>query len=257
MQFRLRLWPTLGTLIGLSLLMSLGTWQFTRYQQKNELEQLREERLDDTPRTVDSVDTLPDNFTHVELQGRIDRNHLFLFKHRTQDGKPGGWLGAFFDFEKGGSVLLNLGWVHRENYDRLSPDLLERYSPPLNGLLHQPARMVADDDLRQRLNAAGEIPVGEIIELDSYDLEGLQNASSDRTPDMPSIVVLGPDHTKQPFPRASFEHVTQPYLTAERHLSYSVFWYVTGLALLGMYLAYGFGYLGQAMERRRGTMSTD
>ncbi|MGM0557144.1 MAG: SURF1 family protein [Myxococcota bacterium] len=253
MQFRLRLWPTLGTLIGLSLLMSLGTWQFSRYQHKNELEQLRDDRLDAAPKVAASVEELPDNFTRVEIEGQLDQDHLFLFKHRTDDGKPGGWLGAVFRLEEGGAVLVNLGWVHRENYDRLSHDLLERYTPPLNGLFHQPARMVADDALRARLSNADALPDGELVELDSYDLEGLQRAYDAPMPDVPSIVVLGPDHAKQPFPRASFEHVTQPYLTAERHLSYAVFWYVTGLALLGMYLAYGFGYLGQVMERKRGT----
>lgn len=257
MQFRLRLWPTLGTLIGLSMLLSLGTWQFLRYQEKAELESVRDQRVDSEPESARSLDELPNNFEHVTLHGRLDPEHLFLFKHRTDDGAPGGWLGALFEFADGGAVLVNLGWVHRERYDALSTDILEQYQPPLSGLVHQPARIVADEALRERLDALGELPRDEVIELNSYDLQALQSASTASMADPPTIVVLGAEHTQQPYPKASYEHVTEPYLTAERHLSYSVFWYVTGLALLAMYLGYGFGYLGLETTRRRRETTRD
>ena len=244
MQFRLRFWPTLGTVVGLTMLVSLGTWQFSRYQQKHGQEAMRDQRIDAQPQDVSAVDDLPGSYSKVRLHGSLDSDHLILFKHRTQEGKPGGWLGGVFRLEDGGAVLVNLGWIHREYYDDLSTDVLTGFPTTLSGLVHQPARIVADDDLRARLTDRGGLPEAEVVEADSYDLEAVQNALDTRTTDPPAIVVLAPEHARRPYPQASYDHVTQPYLTAERHLGYSVFWYMTGLALLGLYLAYGFGYLG-------------
>ena len=254
MRFRLRLWPTLGTLLGLALLLTLGTWQFSRYQQKAELEQQRDSQLTQEPLDIRALSDFAGNFQRVQLYGRVDPDHLFLFKHRTLDGDPGGWLGALFELEDGGIVLLNLGWLHREQFERIDLSVLDRYEPPLIGLLHRPSRIIADEDVRTRLADSGALPKGEVISFDSYDLEAIQDAVATRTLEEPSIVVLDSDHTKQPYPIASFDHVTQPYLTAERHLGYAVFWYVTGLALLAMYIANGLGYLGSRVRSRAPTI---
>lgn len=252
MRFRLRLWPTLGTLLGLSMLVALGTWQFSRYQQKTEQEQARDARIDDAPVDVRSVDDLPDAYTKVRLHGTLDTDHLILFKHRTLDGKPGGWLAGVVRLDESGSVLVNLGWVHRERYDGLGTDFLADYSPPFSGVVQRPERIFADEDMRRRLSEDG-LPTDTVVEADSFDIAGIQSVLDGETPSPAAVVVLGDEHAREPYPTASYAHITEPYLTAERHLSYSVFWYVTGLALLGLYLAYGFGYLGAGTVRRAST----
>lgn len=247
-RFQLRLWPTLGTVVGLSILISLGTWQLSRYLEKIELEAQRSERLDEDIVEASSLADFEAGagaYNAVAVRGQLDPRYTFLFKHRVHDGKPGYWLGGVLRFAEGdGAVLVNRGWVHREHIDEIA-----NREPPANtrvylGLNHAPNRIVADTAMRQGL-ASGAVELQDAVtEWDTYDLEAIAGALPFETPDDPSIMVLGPDHSRDPYPIASFDYVTAPYLTSERHLSYVLFWYATAIALLAMYLGAGFGYLG-------------
>lgn len=251
-RFQLRLWPTLGTLVGLSILISLGTWQLIRYLEKTELEEQRNERLDEDVVEVTSLadfEARAGGYNAVAIRGHLDPSYTFLFKHRVHDGKPGYWLGGVLRFAEGdGAVLVNRGWVHREHVDEVTDRTPPSEPRTFLGLVHAPDRIVPDTAMRQAVEA-GQVDLKEsVTEWDTYDLESIADALPVETPEDAMIVVLGPEHSQEPYPVASFDYVTEPYLTSERHLSYVLFWYATAIALLSMYLAAGFGYLG---SRRR------
>ncbi|MFW5967894.1 MAG: SURF1 family protein, partial [Persicimonas sp.] len=236
-RFRPRLWPTLFTLLGLAILLSLGTWQAGRYFEKLEIEEERDRWAEKDPIEIGSLsefEARAEPFRRVELRGRLDADRTFLFKHRTHDEKPGGWIGSVLQFEEGdGAVLVNRGWVHRERFDeigdRAPPDEPATYV----GLVHQPDDIIADDQMRRRLDEGLELDE-KITEWDTLDLTAISSALPYKAPDTPTIVMLGSEHSEEPFPIASHEYVTEPYLTSERHLGYATFWYTTALALLAM-----------------------
>jgi cytochrome oxidase assembly protein ShyY1 len=246
--FRLRFWPTLATFVGLVLLVSLGTWQLTRYFEKVEIEAERDVRLDEALVQVDSLADFQKKaspYNAVALRGELDPNYTFLFKHRVHDGRPGYWIGGVLRFAQGdGAVLINRGWVHRKD----ARDFAQN-PPPVGeqtyvGVVHAPERIIADPPTRDALTTGTLDLARDITEWDTYDLESISEALTLPHPNEPTIVVLGPDHSGHPYPIASVDYVTEPYLTAERHLGYVLFWYATGIALLSMWLAYSLGYLG-------------
>jgi surfeit locus 1 family protein len=247
-RFRLRLWPTVGTLVGLAILVSLGTWQTNRFIEKLDVETERDARLGAEPiqiRSLADFEQRAASFRPVALLGELDPDYAFLFNHRVHDGTPGYWLGGVLRFADGdGAVLVNRGWVHRDEALRVAkappPTGTDRY----RGLVHVPRRVVADTHMRERLDTGQSALDGEPTEWDTYDIEAINDALPHTMPDEPAIVVFGPEQTLHPYPIASFEHVTAPFMTSERHLGYAVFWYTTALALLAMYLAAGFGYIG-------------
>ena len=252
-RFRPRLWPTVATLLGLSILLSLGTWQFGRYLEKVDIEAQRARQVDKTPIDIHSLDEFEERsgpFRHVRLHGRLDPDFHLLFKHRTHEAKPGYWLGGVLRFERGeGAVLVNRGWVHRRRGDEFATDPPESGTQVFEGLVNVPRDIIADEDKRRKLQA-GKLALDEgVSQWDTYDLAAISDALPYETPADPTIVVLGPDHSGDPYPVASYDYITEPYLTSERHLSYAVFWYTTALALIAMYLANAFGYLG-AWRRR-------
>lgn len=255
LQFRPKLWPTLGTVVGLALLIALGTWQTVRYFEKLELEAARAAHLGDTPLEIDSLSQFKEHarsYSPIEVHGHLDPNYVFLFKHRTHDGgKPGYWIGGVLRFAQGpGALIVNRGWVRLRDAAELAAEPLDTQVQTYTGLVYQPQRVIADDDTRAALKR-GEIRLAKTadskpVEWETYDITGIAQAlkaEGIETPQTPTVLVLGPEHSEYPYPIASLEYVTQPYMTSERHFGYLSFWFLTALGLLAMYLANAFGLL--------------
>lgn len=258
LQFKPKLWPTLGTAVGLAMLLALGTWQTVRYFEKREIEAERAAHVDDARIQVDSFAQFQQkarSYSPIEVRGHLDPDYTFLFKHRTHNGgQPGYWVGGVLRFAQGpGALIVNRGWVHRDSAAELAAIPPSSDTQTFTGLVYQPQRVISDDDTRAQLKS-GEIQLKNTpetlpVEWETYDLSGIAQALSIETPATPTILVLGPEHTRYPYPIASLEYVTQPYMTAERHLGYLTFWYLTALGLLGMYFANALGLLVSGQHR--------
>ncbi|MFB6372965.1 MAG: SURF1 family protein [Bradymonadaceae bacterium] len=253
--FQPGIWPTVGTVVGLALLLSLGTWQTSRNLAKKEREAVRDERTTQPPIAVDSLTQIErdeHDKRRARLQGRLDTSTKIIVKHRTEGDDPGVWLLQPFELAGGdGVVLVNRGWIPFH----LAKDGLEQFGNdhldgPLNGLIHRLPEVIADQDNRRRLEQGGLSVEGTTSEWDTIDITTMYEALSAPTPDAPIYVVLDETHTGERYPIASIKHVTEPYLTSGRHLSYAVFWYMVALALVGLYVASGFGAL-QSRQRGR------
>lgn len=251
--FEMGLWPTFWMLVGLAMLLSLGTWQTSRYLDKKQRETLLEQRAAEPTLEVDSLESLdPDEHAQrsVRLRGEVGTETNLVIKHRTYNGDPGVWVLQPFEFADGGTILVNRGWfpfeMARENLDELADSPI-RGEP--TGLLHRLPKVVADDEQRQKLDGAQPDLAGRTTEWETIDVESMYEHLPAPTPESPLLVVLDETHTGERYPIATTDHVTEPYLTSGRHLSYALFWYAVAIALVAMYLAAGFGALG---SHRRG-----
>lgn len=251
-----RPWPTLGAIIGLGILLSLGTWQLNRYHDKLDLEQTMQEREQLPTLTLSSLEDIDPklhNYRKVRVRGTLHNAYSVLFKHRQHDKHPGYWIATPLALEGQDQYLLvNRGWIPRERGQDLGQAIATAKDPEpttYEGLLHIPSQIIPDRPTRKKLDA-GEITLkGGLISWSTYDLEAIQEQLPMPTPLDPTILVLGEEHSQDPFPIASLSYLTKPYMTSERHMSYFVFWYAMAAVLLAFYLASTFGLLSNNPKR--------
>lgn len=245
---QLRLWPTLGAAIGLTILLSLGTWQLKRYQYKLTQEQLQASSAKLPALTLTDLNQITPqthNYRQVTVRGTFLNRDTVLFKHRQYDGHPGYWLASPLILEGTQQALLvNRGWVPRERAS-LAQEIAKTQAQPqtLTGLLHLPDQIIADARQRAQLDAGQPLAQDPPRQWSSYDLSAIQAKLDAAGPKQPTILVLDAKHSGDPFPIASHEHLTKPYMTSERHMSYCVFWYAMAAVLLAFYGAYTLGFL--------------
>ena len=139
------------TLVLLVLFISLGRWQWSRAEFKQQLaldfaaRAGRVTRLD-----VQPVAALP-RYARVEVRGRWDGARQFLLDNRTRDGRAGYEVLTPLELADGRWLLVNRGWVPFGGYrDRLPDVSLDVPSvQAVRGLL---------DELPQAGLAAGRAP---------------------------------------------------------------------------------------------------
>ncbi|MEM1348515.1 MAG: SURF1 family protein [Myxococcota bacterium] len=257
----LRVLSALAVLAGFLLLMSLGTWQYGRYQEKLELERALAERKDDAPERITAVSALRDrgalNYAPVVLRGVLVHKQTLLFTHRTFDGRPGFWVATPLALADGGSLLAHRGWLPVREGEEIARKMREQTSveeQEFRGIVHVLGQNIPDADARALIER-GELSLsGELTMWDSYDVEAIQGLMDGPVPEAPMVLVLDKTHSGSPLPIATTAHVTKPFLTSDRHLGYAAFWYVTGVALLAMYIA---GTLGWIRSGRGGAARGD
>lgn len=266
MSFEFHPRATIFSLLGLVILISLGSWQLVRYLDAKDFEQQRDARIDDPIVELRDPDALNDgelDFRRLAAEGYWDDERLFLINHRVHDGEPGWWVVRPLqlharDFSDGLVLPVNLGWISRQQGPEHARELLEQTpddSVSLTGLLHLVDDVVADDDFRDGLD--DESPPDGVVKLDTYDIEAISRATPGATPDRPVVLTRSPDDAGDDEPRASYDHVTDPYLTAETHFGYMLTWYFLAIALIGIWLAHGFGVLRSQSYAERAADQAD
>lgn len=237
--------------LGLGVLIALGTWQLQRYRQADDVEQRQAERLDAPLVDVDSPAQLGDSdleYRRMRVEGRWDGERIFLINNRVHDGDPGWWVVRLLVVGSGkdSRVLpVNLGWVPREEGPQRARRLLEEpdHGPvAVTGLLYRPEEIAADQDFRADVDT--DRPRG-VFEVDTLDVPAIARTHPATPFGRPLVLVRGPDDTSIDADLvAGYEHITEPYLTAERHFGYMLTWYLLAVGLLAIWLAHGFGFVG-------------
>lgn len=251
MKFKLRVIPTILTLIGLTILLGLGTWQLGRYNEKIALEATRDVQLSKPPVKLDklpaSIAEL--NFRKVELTGTFDPSRTVLFKHRQYEKRPGFWLATPLVLTDGSTLLTNRGWVPFDKGTEIAKSLTANSTVTLSGVIHVLPRNIPDEITRGKF-ARGELSLEDsFVQWHTYDVEAIASRLPGERVIEGAVLVLDETHTGSPFPIASTAYMTKPYMTAERHQGYFMFWYSTAGALLMLYLAAGFGLVGSYRSR--------
>ena len=261
-RFHPRLVPTLATLLGLAILLALGTWQLSRTFEKQETERLQKERGDGEPLRLHSLAQIEGqldalNYRRVVLSGTLDPTRSFLVKHRHYEGRPGDWLVTPLRLADGsGSVLVNRGWMPRQVRDEVAPARAhDALSGDFEGVFYALPQNISDPNPRPLAGSAV------VTEWHSLDVASMHERLDGAHPSRPALVVLdrvepGAERAREvhaDFPVPSVDHITKPYMTSERHMGYAAFWYTTALALVCLYLAAAFGLIGS--KRRRAQSS--
>lgn len=115
---------TLFTLIGLPILLSLGTWQLNRAAEKRVLEAAYAEQQAQPPSQLskENLLTLPDH-RRVFVQGHFDGDHTWLLDNKQRRGRVGYEVVAPFYLQEGGQILVNRGWLAGNDRRENLPDI--------------------------------------------------------------------------------------------------------------------------------------
>ena len=122
--FRPKLIPTVATIVIAPILAGLGLWQSDRAQQKLNILQLYESRLESPPITVGaSLESAPlIEYRQVKASGQWDPDHEFYLDNRVLNGRAGFDVITPLKF-KGArtAVLVNRGWIPASADRSISP----------------------------------------------------------------------------------------------------------------------------------------
>ena len=114
MKFRPKLIPTAGVLIIAPLFAALGLWQQDRAQQKLDIQQLYEARLELPQVSVGAALENPQlmQYRSVRAAGSWDGEHEFLVDNKILNGTPGFHVITPLVFRGSATgVLVNRGWI--------------------------------------------------------------------------------------------------------------------------------------------------
>lgn len=228
-RFRPRFWPTLTTLLGLALLVGLGTWQLQRLAWKTDLIAAAETGLAQPPQPLaGSTEPLQAlDFRRITVRGRYLHDAAFALGVSAVAGQTGARLVTPLQLEDGRMLLVDRGW--------LPDDLL----PP-----HVPAGLKPGGTV-ERTGVAryrAGVPRPWFAPADqpqtrrwfAWDLAAMEQALG--IPLLPIVLVLEESEGPAGLPRA--EQVRVDF--RNDHLGYAITWYGLAAALLAVYLLFSF-----------------
>ena len=122
----------------LPLLVGLGVWQLTRYQDKKNLEQVYENRRQLPPVSLALLDTYEDPlYLPVEVTGTFDSARYFLLDNQVWQGQAGYELIMPFRTTEGRWLLVNRGWIPMIQRDLLPEVKTEIAEQTLKGTIYR------------------------------------------------------------------------------------------------------------------------
>ncbi|WP_422136124.1 SURF1 family protein [Endozoicomonas sp. ALD040] len=220
-SYRVKL--SLLVLLLLPLLIKLGFWQMSRYQEKLELEQTLAERqtmpalsLSDISRYSDAM------YLPINVRGRFIFGRAFFLDNQIHEGRAGYDLIMPFLANDGQYLLVNRGWIPAQSRDSLpeikTPDGELELTGKLYRLLGNPFTLGEDiwhEEWPKRIQAIHFDRMGEALgqTLPLYILKLEQN--------QPGAYLIRPLTMKT---------------TSQKHLGYAIQWFLMALVLLFLYL---------------------
>ncbi|MDA0781128.1 MAG: SURF1 family protein [Rickettsiales bacterium] len=227
MKFKPKPIPTLMTIAGLVLLLSLGSWQMSRLQWKRTLVKEINEGA-----ALPAVELLSDRneiekfkYRRVKVRGEFlhDKEvHLFVGP-KAERGRPGYDILTPLKIEEGNYVLVDRGWVNSDiKSPEKRPETLEEGMVEIEGIIHAgetPGRFTPENDVAKNLWFWIDLD-----EIENYAGINLQNFY---------VRALKKDK-KNIYPIASDEFIK----VRNDHLQYAVTWYSLAIILLVIYFLY-------------------
>jgi cytochrome oxidase assembly protein ShyY1 len=219
---------TLLYVLLLPLLVRLGFWQLSREEEKRELLAVYENRQQEQPVSLATLDAADDlQYRQVRFTAQPDNTHLFLLDNRIYQGRVGYEVLQAARTDNDTVVFINRGWVAqgatRADLPQLTPlpDTLE-----LRGSVYVPVGdpVVLDDELM----SSGWPKVVEVL-----DLERMQSAAALEGKLFPYSVRVA-----EGVDGALVRYWPVINLSPEMHRGYAVQWFAMALALTLLYLYY-------------------
>ncbi len=113
LEFKPGLIPTFATVAFLYLLISLGQWQLSRAEYKENIQTLINDRQNLPPIDYELAPTNIDEqlYLPVNINGYFDTNHQILLDNRVVNHAAGYDVYTPFIMNNGKAILINRGWV--------------------------------------------------------------------------------------------------------------------------------------------------
>ncbi len=225
--------------------VELGLWQFRRYHERIDRNEVTTGNLKDDPAQVEDVlstDAPPaedDQWRVVEATGRYDAAHQVVVSYRTRDGSPGVDVVVPLVTSAGTALLVDRGWIPAENNaDRPQPP----DPPPGEVTVRGWVRVNADDGDQVKpqegtVRAISSDGLAPTLPYDVYD------GFVDLTSEAPKVA-------DRPL------RAERPDLTSGPHFFYGVQWFFFAALALGFWGYFAWTeYRGQPRAARRGGAS--
>ena len=223
---RPRPWAVVGTVVGLAVLVTLGTWQVERLGWKSELIATLEARRAAPPVAFADVlgDPVAHEFRRAVVTGSFAPDTSLLLANRTRNGQVGLHIVSALQRDDGGVVLVDRGWVPADWPDLGAPLVAtEQTVEGFVRLFPVRGRFTPDND------AADNV---------WFYLDGVAMARAAGVAAVAPVyltAVPGPDPDRLPTGQP-------PGITLRNnHLVYALTWYGLALALVGVFVFYHLG----------------
>ncbi|WP_149999799.1 SURF1 family protein [Iodidimonas gelatinilytica] len=220
--FRPGLWPTIFTIFGLVLLVGLGTWQIQRLAWKTDLlaDIAQRSAADPVPLPAELDDLTRWRYRPVTVTGRFDH----AAEMAVHAGRGYHIITPLIRLDGGSPVLVVRGEVPPDGRDPDSrPDGQESGVVSVTGIVRLPSRpglFVPKNDPQANLWYWRDLPA-----MAAH--AGLQRVAP--------VFVEATQTAKGGWPRGGVTN----YTISNNHLSYVITWYGLALALLAIYLVFG------------------
>ena len=220
LKYRVKL--TLLVIPLLTLLISLGFWQLSRYDQKLDLEQTLQQRRTLPAISYSDIRNYEDPlYLPLKVSGRFISDQYFLHDNQVYQGQAGYDLIVPFITHEGGWILVNRGWLSSASREEL-PDFQRiegevELSGTLYRLLGKPF-MLGEDSWRE----------GWPKRIQTLDFKRMEKTLGQKIPSI--LLVLDEGQ-----PGAQTMRPLQMKTGSQKHLGYAFQWFTMALVLLGLY----------------------
>lgn len=213
-----------AALVGVAVLLSLGTWQIERMHWKRALIAERAARLGAPPLVLPAsvADPQSFDFRRVQATGRFLNDRELYLANRVRGGQPGYHVMTPLLRADGSAVLVNRGWVP---IDRKLPQ------SRAEGLIEGQASITGT----ARLPAPPGIFTPKNQEEGNFwfsaDLPAMARAAK-LANTLPVLIEAGPAPNPGGLPIGGFSDAALP----DNHLQYALTWYALAIALVVIYV---------------------
>jgi surfeit locus 1 family protein len=227
-RFRPGLAATLFTLIAVTIMVGLGTWQVERLAWKNNLIDRIESGLRAAPAPLPArVENPADwDFRRVSVTGQFLHDHELDLAARSMNGRIGYQIVTPLKRDDGTLVLVNRGWVPLEKRDPASrPEGLPAGMVTIEGVARVPAErgwMQPDNDPATNMWFWYDIPA----------MAARAGVSAGEA--LPVVIEAGAAANPGGFPIGGQTNVN----IANNHLQYAFTWYSLAITLIVIYFVF-------------------
>ena len=207
----------------LPILVSLGIWQLTRYQEKLSLEQVYDTRRYLSPLSFSEIHSYSDPlYLPLEVTGHFVSDQYFFLDNQIHKGKAGYDLLMPFLTQTGEWLLVNRGWLPVENRETLPEVSTPQGLITLQGNIYRP---LGESFLLDEDRWSDEWPK----RIQSLDFSKVEAALEETVPAMTLVLSEQQPGAEQVRPIAI-------NMKSEKHLAYAFQWFAMALVLIGLYI---------------------
>ena len=225
-RFRPGLAATLATLIAVTIMVGLGTWQVERLAWKNALIDRIESGMRAAPAPLPSRVENPAewDFRRVSVTGQFLHDHELDLAARSMNGRIGYQIVTPLKRDDGTLVLVNRGWIPLEKRDPASrPEGLPAGTVTVEGVARVPAErgwMQPDNDPAKNM-------------WFWYDIPAMAAQAGGGNP-LPVVIEAGDAANPGGFPIGGQTNVN----IVNNHLQYAFTWYSFAITLIVIYFVF-------------------